>query len=132
MMTLSAWWREVPAAANGLQLHCAGCGTCSMQVPEGSAQCQHLAGCRHHAVQQCTNTKPSVTAACSLQVLRAIKDGCDCRGIYIWTLVNNFVSTCCCPRTHASKKHVPLESWFLTDIAELQEWAEGYTKPFGL
>eukprot|EP00891_Asterochloris_glomerata_P004153 jgi/Astpho2/4153/fgenesh1_pg.00063_%23_126_t len=36
------------------------------------------------------------------EVLRAIKDGYDCRGIYIWTLVNNF------------------------------EWAEGYTKPFGL
>ena len=40
------------------------------------------------------NAATSVTAACSLQVLRAIKDGYDCRGIYIWTLVNNFVSTC--------------------------------------
>jgi beta-glucosidase/6-phospho-beta-glucosidase/beta-galactosidase len=36
------------------------------------------------------------------QVLRAMKEGIDCRGFYIWTLIDNF------------------------------EWAEGYTKPFGL
>lgn len=56
---------------------------------------------RQSAEQKCT-ADPSVTVACSLQVLRAIKDGYDCRGIYIWTLVNNFVSTCCCP------EHMPL------------------------
>ncbi|DBB17846.1 TPA: hypothetical protein ACH3X3_002865 [Trebouxia sp. C0006] len=36
------------------------------------------------------------------EILRAIGDGMDCRGYYIWTLVDNF------------------------------EWAEGYTKPFGM
>ncbi|KAL3135662.1 hypothetical protein ABBQ38_006139 [Trebouxia sp. C0009 RCD-2024] len=36
------------------------------------------------------------------EILRAISDGLDCRGYYIWTLVDNF------------------------------EWAEGYTKPFGM